>query len=108
MMVLRMPRMLIFSFPKYSSAGATLHFGAACATVFGFVFVAAAAGLRAATAAVLDGVVAIAAVVAAATSEAHAINRFTRASSRWWVPDMRMLRAASRPCTPSCLETVIR
>jgi hypothetical protein len=80
--------MLILSFPKYSSAGATRHFGGALATVF----VALAAAVAALTGAFgevagargagLGGAVdGTAAVEAAATSERHAISRFTQVSS---------------------------
>jgi hypothetical protein len=89
--------MLILSFPKYSSAGATRHFGAALATVFvapgavedGFALAGAAAvfagGFDAVAGAFCAGaggaVDGTAAVEAAATSERHAISRFTQVSS---------------------------
>src|SRR5579885_919474 len=73
--------MLILSFPKYSSAGATLQRGAAFATFLAFLAgaVFAAVFVAGGWAALVAGVVVdgTAAVVAAATSETQAIRRFT-------------------------------
>jgi hypothetical protein len=66
--------MLILSFPKYSSAGATLQRGAALDTAFGAGWLVFGAGFGA------GAVAESAAVVAAATSETHTTSRFNATS----------------------------